>query len=361
MPFSFAGLPAAFSLIPAVCVAVAWYAPVFRGAGFIIALIMADYLRGHILTGFPWNMPVHMWAETPAVMALLSHIGFYALNALTIFFISALFVTRRPLVTLGIVLLCAALLVYPGGGKDAKKPSVPDNIVMVQANISQKDKWNPDHIRRNMGRYMEMTDKAIKDDSPKIVIWPETAISQNFLSYPEPRQAFSIFLNSLPRGSMLVTGYLNSDKDGYYNSLAVFDRAGELVTKYDKHHLVPFGEYMPLGIGTITGFEGFLSGDVPPLVSVGDVSFLPLICYEIIFPRYAKAADSRSFILNITNDAWFGHTAGPYQHFDHARFRAAENGVPVIRLSGNGISGVISPTGEIVMKTSLNKKAVIVP
>ncbi|PCI00895.1 MAG: apolipoprotein N-acyltransferase [Alphaproteobacteria bacterium] len=233
-----------------------------------------------------------------------------------------------------------------------------DNITLIQANIKQHEKWDPKHIKGNFDRYISMSKSAIKGKtSPQTIIWPETAISQNLLSNPRVNEKLEQFLSALPPESHLITGFLNQHNGAYYNSLIVMNTSGEIVASYDKHHLVPFGEYMPFGLDTLTGFTGFSHGTPPKQMTFGEQKFLPLMCYEVIFPPYSAQSKDSDFILNLTNDAWFGKTAGPYQHFDHARFRAAENKKPIIRLSGNGISAFIDSHGRVLSATKLNTQS----
>ena len=355
LPFSFAGLPFLLALFPALTCIAAFFIKKGRFFAFLAALILADYARGTLFTGFPWNLPVHTWTHTPFMMSLLPFIGFWALNAITILTITltaAFFMRQARYIYLPITILSLALL--PAITQAKNSISLPD-IVMVQTNIPQKEKWNPDLVWRNFNRYIDSSQTAVAPYKDALyVMWPETAISERLLSYPDIQRTFENFLEGLPKGSLLITGYLRYDNGGaFYNSLAIFDRAGQIVALYDKHHLVPFGEYMPLGLDTITGFNGFSAGRRPAPINLGDASILPLICYEIIFPKYSAYSEA-DFILNITNDSWFGRTAGPYQHFDHARFRAAENGIPVLRISGNGISGAIASDGAVTKALPLN-------
>jgi apolipoprotein N-acyltransferase len=361
LPFSFMGLPVLLSLFPTIIVGLTGLLPQFRGVAIIIALILADIARGHMLTGFPWNMPAHIWVKTDIMMATLPYIGLYGLNTLTIilFCVPALFLNIRAKMAYVIILI--SLLFIPLTIQKSVPLNLPDNIIMVQANIKQQDKWDADKVEANFNKYISLSNETIlKSNEPVLILWPETAISQNLLSYPKIQDQFIRFLRALPEGSHLLTGYLNYDDSGFYNSFAIFDRSGEITSIYDKYHLVPFGEYMPFGLDTLTGFSNFQNGKPPETIPLNaEQSILPLICYEIIFPRYATAAKNSDIIINITNDAWFGDTAGPFQHFDHAIFRAIENQVPVIRLSGNGMSGIITPSGKVISRSKLNSERIL--
>lgn len=359
LPFSFVGLPVLLSLFPAFVLVIAGCAKRYRLAAFMLALVLADLGRSFLLSGFPWNLPLHGLVNNPIILAVIPYTGFFALNAGITLLFSGLYIFPRFLgIVLGILVL-GGFLTSPA----TSRAQITDKtIVMVQANIPQQEKWNPAYIPRNIDRYIAMTETALNGmESPALVIWPETALSRNILGYPHFNARIRGMLDNLPQGSYLITGFLDHQDDAYFNALAVFNRNGDIVSSYDKHHLVPFGEYMPFGLGTITGFDGFSAGTPPAPVTIGqDVSFLPLICYEVIFPSYSRPASGADFILNITNDAWFGYTAGPYQHFDHARFRAAQARKPLLRLSGNGISAVIAADGRPIIRTFLNTSDTIV-
>lgn len=368
LPFSFVGIPLLLSLFPAITVGIASLTPRFKILAFMAALIIADILRAFVLTGFPWNMPIHGFVQLDLVMALLPILGFYGLNTLVILLlcIPAVILLKYSKNFYKIILLgCLLIFCFTISFAETLKPSlnhVPSNIIMVQANIPQDEKWDRDFIERNLNRYIAMSEAEIKEqNTPITIIWPETAISQAMLSYPHLQKTFYDFLARLPNGSHLITGYLYVTRDGHFNALAVLNTDGDVLDVYNKHHLVPFGEYMPLGLDTLTGVSNFQSGEPPRDVDVdgGPFQFLPMICYEVIFSRYAKTARENGIIINITNDAWFGDTAGPYQHFDHAIFRARENNTIVLRLSGNGLSGIITPDGSVPLRTQLNEQAVI--
>jgi apolipoprotein N-acyltransferase len=363
------GLPFLLSLFPTIlCFLASFLLKKYRIFGFIIAIILSDITRGNLLTGFPWNLPIHGFIEIKYFMNLLPNIGFYALNSMIIllsFLPAFLWLNKSNKKALFCILLCTLItlgFIILSKPLTAIKPKIETPIIMIQANISQHEKWQPESIERNFNRYLDMTSEAIKSDRSNIIIWPETAIAQYLLAVPQFNKRFKNFLASLPEQSILVTGFLNYAYDRHYNSLAVFDKTGEIIKMYDKHHLVPFGEYMPFGLDTITGFSNFYSGEkpVPIRIDTLDFNFLPLICYESIFQKYSYQAAKADFLINITNDSWFGNTAGPYQHFDHMILRAIETQKPALRLSGNGLSGYIHTDGNVSHKTFLNEKTSII-
>lgn len=367
LPLSFAGLPLLLSLFPTFFIAIASYAPKFKSGAYILALIFADLARSHLFTGFPWNLPIHTWANTDLVMSvILPHSGFYIVNNLTIialilpYFIVSNLRWRKALI-ICLIIFYSSLALYKAPIPKHQGTETNYTIALIQGNIAQKDKWDPEKIWNNFDHYITMSKDAIKGDKPHIIIWPETTISENLINTPRGNSIFKNFLSDLPKNSVLITGILNQKDSNPYNSIHVYDTQGTILHSYSKHHLVPFGEYMPFGLDTITGFSGFSSGDLPNPIYIEhlDFSFLPLICYESIFSHYSSLSDNSHIILNLTNDAWFGKTAGPYQHFDHIKFRASENEKTVIRLSGNGISGYVDSHGHVKKISQLNQQEFI--
>ena len=365
LPFSFLGLPILLSCIPALIIGFTAYLKYYRFLFVLIAMIVSDIFRSFIFTGFPWNMPAYTWTGTDLIMQLLPIIGIFGLNSLTIAFMVipaaiVLYLKKYKVILTVYSILCITLMLWPNTSVN-NNISLPNNVIMVQANIPQVEKWDYSFVERNLDRYINMSLDAISHDSSVILIWPETAISQSLLSYPKLKQKFYNFLYNLPQDSILITGYLYSTKEGFFNAIAILDRHGDILDIYNKHHLVPFGEYMPFGLDTLTGVSNFQRGMIPKTLNTKatKLEIFPLICYEVIFPQYAKRATKNSIIVNVTNDAWFGQTAGPYQHFDNAIFRARENEIPVFRLSGNGLSAIILPNGHIYKSSLLNKRATI--
>jgi apolipoprotein N-acyltransferase len=242
----------------------------------------------------------------------------------------------------------------------------------VQANISQADKWNPQKVAENLKRHLALTHGGNQDDRQKpeapvtLVVWPETAMEDNVLTNDTARALIREALGQFKNNVYLITGLLRYERQQdrsvkYYNSLVVLDRNLNRRAVYSKSHLVPFGEYIPfqdiLPLKPFVSFEGFTSGDgVVSLSLDGMPSFSPLICYEVVFPGAVIAANRPAVMINVTNDAWYGDSPGPRQHFAMTRFRAIEEGLPMIRAAETGISGVIDPMGRVVWQASLNTK-----
>lgn len=337
-----------------------------------------EWLRGHVFTGFPWNLTGSVWVFWPAPMQALAIVGSYGLGLVTmivVLFPVALIQERAVWPRFGpmIVSMVTVLVMVAGGharlpGGDA--PATDVEVRVVQANIDQRDKWRADVMSDNFVKYLEMS-AAPRTTPANVIIWPETAIP--YFLEQEPARRFLI-ADVIPPGGYLVTGAprIQRHGDGSYNlwnSVHALDGRGEIVATYDKTHLVPFGEYVPLrNVLELFGVSRFVPSeyDFTPGVSLKSVSlpslptFSPLICYEIIFPGAVARNDDRPhWLLNVTNDGWYGDTTGPRQHLVAARMRAVEEGVPVVRAAGTGISAVIDPWGRVIDRVGLNREGVI--
>jgi apolipoprotein N-acyltransferase len=240
---------------------------------------------------------------------------------------------------------------------------------IIQGNIEQDRKWEPLYQDAVLATYKDLSLKAA-DSSPSIIVWPETAVPFFFMadaSYSRKLVEFQNHLNSyLLFGSVLVKG----KKGNRYllaNSAVLLDEAGKVTYTYDKIHLVPFGEYVPLQKilffinKLVVGIGDYVHGNQHLRAETPSGAFAPLICYEIIFPGLVRKfySNGGDYMVNMTNDAWFGKTSGPYQHFSMAVFRAVENRKPVIRAANTGISGFIDSNGRIIAQTGLFQKAIL--
>jgi len=392
VPFAAAGLPALLAVYPAVAVAVMVRVvppgPA-RALGLAAAWCVAEYARGHLLTGFPWNLPAYALTLSDATMQGASVFGAYGLSVLVMLAAAApalAFGTGRPPSGLARA-ACAACLLLPvalwAGG--ALRLSASETrwdeatvIRLVQANIPQREKWKPELRARHLTRFVELSGapaptrraETLPDDAmPTVVIWPETAVPALLDHSPNLRAAIA---RVAPAGGALVTGAPTRD-DGpprrVFNSLMALRPGGSVIDSYDKVHLVPFGEYLPFKDwipfpAMVGGFTDFSPGPARRLMDIpglGQVS--PLICYEIIFPGAALPEDGTEarprVLLNLTNDAWYGRSSGPYQHRDIARFRAVEEGLPLIRSANTGISGIYDAQGRVVVELALNEAGAI--
>ncbi|RII37965.1 apolipoprotein N-acyltransferase [Pseudooceanicola sediminis] len=323
---------------------------------FAAALTLSEALRGWIFTGFPWSLIGQNLIPSP-ILPLAALAGPHALS-LALLLPAAAFgaaLSRRqwrPALT-GAALLAALLLLSPLARPLAPPAGPGAPIVrLVQPNAPQREKWDSEKSAMFFRRQLDYSSAA---PTPDLIVWPETAIP--YLLDQNP--GLPAMLSRDANGAPLAVG-INRSQDGrYYNSLAVIGPDATLVDLYDKHHLVPFGEYIPFGdllakLG-ITAFaaqtgHGFSAGPGPHLITIPGVgTALPLICYEAVFPRDIRNAPARpDLLLQITNDAWFGTFSGPYQHLAQARLRSVEQGLPMIRVANTGISALIAADGTVL-------------
>lgn len=383
VPLAVAALPAALALFYALaCAAAIWLWRPGAARILILAamLFAAEWLRGTILTGLPWNLWGYALAGNDALAQSASIFGIYGLTlfALVIFASPAALAgtTARPDArNWPLPALCLALLaldwgfgaVRLSGAGGETQPGV--TLRIVQANIPQAEKWKPENRQWIFERLLSLSAKPPEQTGITHLIWPETSVPFLFMlngaiASPEGRDAFARLIpagTSLILGAERVEGTLRPDGrydvNQVFNSLFVLDSDARVLATYDKLHLVPFGEYVPfeaamtaLGIKQLTHMNtGFDSGAARRLMTApGAPPFTPLICYEAIFPSEINAEDGRpQWLLNITNDAWFGISTGPHQHLQQARMRAVEQGLPLIRAANTGISAVIDAHGRI--------------
>lgn len=336
-----------------------------RAWPLILTWAAAELLRAYIFTGFPWAMPAQALVGVQAGQAL-SVIGPYAVN-LWLFAVAVGTVVafqRGGLArvgAVGLVLATAALMLLP----PALAPVVVTDhtLRLIQPNAAQRDKWNPDLIPVFFDRQLEFTAAAPLNGAPKpdLIIWSETAIPWSLDLAGNALQEIAAAGGSTP----VALGVQRRTQTRYFNSMVALGPDGMPEQVYDKHHLVPFGEYMPLGdlLGQIGIYglaardgNGYSSGPGAKLMDFGALGkALPLICYEAVFPHDVNAAPERpAFLIQITNDAWFGKGAGPKQHLAQARMRSIEQGLPMARAANTGISAMIDPHGRVTASLALN-------
>ncbi|MCX8069129.1 MAG: apolipoprotein N-acyltransferase, partial [Thermodesulfovibrionales bacterium] len=341
-----------------------------------------EYLRAHLLSGFPWSSLGYSQYNFLTLIQVSDIIGIYGISFLIVSFNGAitdaiLYKKRkieRPLmqvyptfVSLSIVIIVFIFVfVYGTNRLNTNYSGQMVKVAIIQGNIEQDKKWDKAFQSYVMNVYKELTMKSL-EHAPDIVIWPETALPFYFEKdrlLTDDLISFQSQTNSyLLTGSMMIKPYKEDKKKMIYtNSAILFDKNAKISYIYDKMHLVPFGEYVPLrkilffvnkltyGIGDYTPGESYLKA----ITAFG--TFGTVICYEIIFPELVRnffIKNGAVFLVNITNDAWFGQTSGPYQHFSMAVFRAIENRKPIVRVANTGISGYIDSKGRVVSKTSL--------
>ncbi|WP_232830390.1 apolipoprotein N-acyltransferase [Oceanicella sp. SM1341] len=369
-PFAILGLAGGLALFWALPF---WVAARLRLAGpwrlLAIAALwtLSEYARSHVLTGFPWALPGYAWVETPLAQTA-SLFGPHMLGFLGLAVSGAPLIALRGRGATRIAVPLAALALLAAGwawgsarlAAPAPQRETPFVVRMVQPNAPQNEKWRGDLIPVFFERLRTLSN-APGPVTPGVVIWPETAVPWLLAEDPRARLAIA----SSAQGAPVIVGARKVDEGPrgrriWSNSLFALDASGAILGSYDKHHLVPFGEYVPLnGLLAGLGLEGFVGGSFSPgpgpvVMSLPGVpDFLPLICYEAIFPHEMQADRRPEWIVQITNDAWFGSSAGPYQHFAQARMRAIEQGLPFARAANTGISAMIDPMGRIVAKRPL--------
>lgn len=337
--------------------AAAWGAARLRGGpiGLALSLTLAELARGQVLTGFPWALPGHIWLDTPLIQAgaLVGGSGMTALTLLGAALPVAL--GRRGLVLAG--LLAAACGGWSWHRLSLPEPAAPGGTFrIVQPAIPQSLKWVPDLARDNFGLLLSLSLQDGATAPVDLVIWPETAVP--YLVEPGNSAAAAI---AQTVGLPVAAGVQRVEGLRAWNSLALIGPGGAFRATYDKVHLVPFGEYVPLGeaafdILGLAAFSARAGATYSAGTSVHPVDFGPglgaarvLICYEAIFPDEVATPGPRpAWLLQLTNDAWFGTLTGPYQHFALVRLRAVEQGLPLVRVANTGISAVVDARGRIV-------------
>lgn len=373
---SILGLSAFLAAFPALACAGAHWLAGGRGPALWLAFTAlwsaAEWVRGHVLSGFPWNLTGYVWTAAEAPLQVASAIGIYGLGFLTVAVacLPALALGRgasgkmrwAPLGAAGL----AVVVLWLAGDARLHLASGQGYVEgvrlrLVQPNVPQRLKWRPDQRQAILDRLLGLTKRAAVDQ-PTHVLWPETAVPGRLLGDSTLRRRIAA---ALPSRAVLVTGTVRSEEGAgsrprVFNSIAAIDSAGNTVGVYDKVRLVPFGEYVPLSdilpfVKMTAGPIDFAPGEEASTLTVpGAPAFQPLICYESIFPgNRPGSGDAPEWLLNLTNDAWFGESSGPYQHFEMSRVRAIERGLPLVRVANTGISAVIDPYGRVLAQLPL--------
>ncbi|RDE09519.1 apolipoprotein N-acyltransferase [Pelagibacterium lacus] len=381
MPPAVAGLALVLALFWGMGTALAhmlWSSGAGRIFALAVGLTLAEWARGTLFTGFPFNLLGYALTANAEMMQAASLVGVYGLSffAVLIAATPALVwpAADRSLVARIAPLFAAfaliALQIGWGHYRLGNTPTTPldgVNLRIVQPVISQDIKWQTYARAETIQRLLDLSTMQVGPDDAGLddvthLIWPEAAIP--FFLSDEPELLAQI-ARTLPDAIWLVTG---APREPYgtngeivpgakpYNSILAFNGAGEVVTSYDKTHLVPFGEYLPfddlfraLGVTQfVAGSQGWAAGSERRLMELpGSPAFLPLICYEIVFPGALGPVEEAAFLLVLTNDAWFDGSIGPAQHFHHARIRAVEEGRALVRAANSGISALVDPLGRI--------------
>jgi apolipoprotein N-acyltransferase len=379
IPFVEFFLPGGLALFFALACAVAsyfWKPGASRIFVLAIAYGVTEWIRGHIFTGFPWNIPAYAWGASLGVLQSAALFGSYALSLLTILFgasLAQLSAREARAWHLPAALTLLFALLWIGG--DIRLALTPPRDVagvrlrLVQPNVPQQEKISRRYWTRNWQSLVKLS-LMPTSTPPTIIIWPEAAPPYIFTRVPDAMNEVAALTGSK---RILMTGAVRvfrgqDDRLAASNSFYIFGSDGVLLSTYDKFHLVPFGEYLPLAeflgkIGftkVVDGPEGFAAGDGPHTFDLpGAPSVGPLICYEIIFPGAVVGARRPGWFVNVTDDSWFGPSSGPYQHLLIARVRAIEEGIPVARAANTGISAIIDPLGRVPAELGLGRSGVV--
>jgi apolipoprotein N-acyltransferase len=364
------------ALFPAITAAIAWrvYARYPSKLGYVLVFaavwIPCEWLRATLFTGFAWNPLGTAWLPVSAIAQSASWIGVYGLSGVLIVAAGALWLAQQRQwrsVTGIAVALIVVMIVF------GRIPLTPRSggiaVRIVQPNIGQDEKYDQEQVLRHERIYRRLSGQPAS--TPRLLLWPEDATLRFLELEPDARTALAARLGPsdilLTGGESVILGEAGQP-DVYHNSVFALDSHGNILWRYDKEHLVPFGEYLPLrpllekiglsrlvpGEGDFAGGSGAKTFELPGFGPVG-----VQICYEIIFSgEVLDRAHRPAFLFNPSNDAWFG-SWGPPQHFAQARMRAIEEGVPVVRATPTGISGVIGPDGEVVQTLPRSREGVL--
>jgi apolipoprotein N-acyltransferase len=355
-----------FGALAAFAASLFWRPGVTRLLALALSWALTEWLRGHVLTGFPWNLPGYGWGASLAIMQSAALIGSYGLSFLTILFAVSLseLARRSWRLPLAMTLLFAALWGYGALRLATPSADVPGvKLRLVQPDVPQAEMQGR-FIARNWQRLLQL---SLRPGNPTHIIWPEAAAAFPLARAPVALENIAALT---ARGAALMTGTVRlDDRDRIFNSLYMFAPGGRVLGVYDKSHLVPFGEYVPfasvlskLGITKVTeGALGFSSGEgLKRYAMPGAPNVTPLICFEDSFPGAAVPPGQRpGWLVNVTDDSWFGPWAGPAQHLLTARMRSIEEGLPMVRVANTGISAAIDGWGRVLAQLPLGQSGVI--
>ena len=341
----------------------------------IINLSLIEYCRANIFTGFPWLMPSMSLASNEYFLQSLSYIGSFSGNlvVLTLSILPIILFSYLPNKKLAFSLLFIPIFIlfFTSFIRIKNKEPLNNNkhqtIVLVQPNIKQIDKWDIIKRKKHIQKLIKLSieKEYYYKDHYKIIIWPETSFEG---SIPNELKLLSNISKKIikNKNTTLVIGLLSNENNKLFNSLIFLNSEGKIDYKYNKIHLVPFGEYIPFRnnfkkIAQYLSPRDFSSGNFKENINLrgfGDI--ITLICYEILFSNEVikRTSDNTKLLINITNDAWFGNTIGPHQHLALAKIRAVELGLPLVRVANTGISAFISPYGDEIVRIPINEEGV---
>jgi len=376
-------IPVAIILLPA-CLAIFYglmaylysifYSKNVTSSFFIFSILFGtiEFIRGSVLTGFPWNLIAFSFSSNIYFIQILSIIGTYSFNliCISLFTIPAVFILRDSnkeiMVCIFFILVSSGFLIF-GNIKDNNFNSLESiknsyTIKVISPNISLDKFYSKEDELKIINELIELSSSTKTE--PTIFLWPEGIIPDSYLKDMSIYK--DLFSNNFGEDDLIIMGLKSeeakNDKSLIFNSMAVFNNKLDLIKSYNKVNLVPFGEFIPfenilsiIGLKTVTNnYKSFSSGDVRTPLNIKnskiDINLLPLICYEIIYSGKLSSDNNFDYIVNISEDGWFGNSVGPKQHFTHSIFRSIETGKYIIRSANNGISAIINPMGIIEQK-----------
>ncbi len=377
-----------YSVVLLLCMYEAIYTGVFcliaskaiRNSAIVATLVIPavwtalEYLRGVLLTGFPWSFIGYTQTECVHLIQLSDITGVYGLSWLVVLvnlLVYGIAVKRQGTLKWALALVLVGLCFGYSYVRFTTLSNTPEKdvlkVALIQPNVDQSHKWDKTFKDRIIKKYFRLTSLALKQ-RPDLIIWPETALIFYYGSEKQYTERLNRFIKS--NGFYLLTGAplirnIIKNKDGIYqyitsNSAILLGPDGNLRGLYDKIHLVPFGEYVPLRKilffvqRLVEGIGDFKRGDTYSVFEIKRKRFFVVICYEAIFPGLVRTFPEADFMVNITNDAWFGNTSGPYQHTEMARLRAVERRISLVRVANTGISEVVDPLGRVLYRSNLN-------
>jgi apolipoprotein N-acyltransferase len=341
-----------------------------------------EFGKSHLLTGFPWENLAYSLHDNLHLIQIVDVTGIYGLTFFIVFIncvvYKALMVTaetKRPVLAGVIAAVVMTGIIFSYGTyrlnairaiEERRDESL--RVAVVQGNIDQSVKWNRNYQLRTLNIYRELTPTALQTN-PGLIVWPETAMPFFFQNIDEKHRLVTDVAREA-KGYLLFGSASYGSEQGrnyFLNSAYLVDPQGTVAGRYDKVHLVPYGEYVPLRRffffldKLVVGVGDFRSGKALEPLRIGENKAGVLICYEGIFPEISRSYKRKgaSLLVNITNDAWFGTSSAPYQHLTMTAFRAVENRLYIVRAANTGISAIIAPTGEIVARTPLFEQAVL--
>lgn len=373
IPVALLGLPALLATFYATLLIFCWYFRTHYLFHFFFTLswLLAEFGTYYFCSGFPWSLLGYALAFNELLMQPASIFSVLGLSYLSIYLGSSFYSTKRLYIRLSIaLLLIIPLIFYSYTSLEKNQTNFSSlKIRLVQPVIAQNAKWDPETFWQNLIKQINLsTQNSSEKDPAKLIIWSEAALTMPYYYESINTLLKNVFTH---KDQLLLTGgfndnrannnHLPAEKYEIYSSLIGLDSNARLLFAYNKAHLVPFGEYVPfanyLPLKKITpGLINYTAGE-RQLLYLKDYHLYikPLICYEAIFPAEVRISNQQAdLMINITNDAWYGNSSGPYQHFAISRMRAVENGLPLVRAANNGISAIIDPVGRVVKKLDLN-------